>query len=292
MTRQWTILWYACAILCITGTYVESLVLRPRIIGGTDAAEGEVPFYSAWSDNPQQNLQCGGSLISEEWFLTAGMCTRDRSQVNRDEKSNQTVSAERDSDSFSRILLTPDGVVNTTGFVLHKDFNVTGQLENDIALVRLERKVKLPNNGQFAKIYSGEVHVNDMLRMAGMGGTYKGSKERSSTLKTFPITIAEPAHCRKFTSIYDDANGSRMCAAIIDERGACDGDTGGPLYKEVTDSSPVLVGITSITGGFGPDNCAPKDGAVYFTHASHYLDWISQTTGIPKDQLVDNSQEN
>ncbi|KAJ1967096.1 hypothetical protein IWQ62_002063 [Dispira parvispora] len=295
MIRPWTILGYTCAILCITATSVDSKVLQPRIVGGTDGTVGEIPFYGAIYWKTSDVILCGGSLIGEEWFLTAGHCLREDIQGNSDRKADATLSVDSVNYRFGRIPSAPDSVVDAAEVIIHKDFNATGKGENDIALVRLQKKVALTENVQIAKIYSGEVRVNDKLKVAGMGAIDKVSNEMSATLKTLALTIADPYHCRRFTSLYTNANGPRMCTTFIEERGVCYGDGGGPLYKEVANSSPVLVGVISTRGYIDPmerNICVPKNGTNFFTHAYYYLDWISKTTNVPKDQLLDNPQKN
>ena len=49
-----------------------------KIVGGTDAASGEIPWQVALTDGTWTdiyNLQfCGGTLISPDWVLTAAHC--------------------------------------------------------------------------------------------------------------------------------------------------------------------------------------------------------------------------
>ena len=44
----------------------------PRIINGEQAAEGQFPWQVGLNVN--DFWFCGGSIISEEWILTAGHC--------------------------------------------------------------------------------------------------------------------------------------------------------------------------------------------------------------------------
>ncbi len=57
----------------------NTLEESPRIIGGTKVVAGEYPWYTMLlSTNFGESLECGGSLIAEEWVLTAAHCLTQR----------------------------------------------------------------------------------------------------------------------------------------------------------------------------------------------------------------------
>ena len=50
-----------------------------KIVGGTNAGWGDVPWQVALSSSTGSNIFyvyfCGGTLINADWVLTAGHCT-------------------------------------------------------------------------------------------------------------------------------------------------------------------------------------------------------------------------
>jgi len=50
-------------------------MLNPRIVGGNDAAEGLRPWMVGLNEVTGEHF-CGGSLITNEWVLTAAHCVK------------------------------------------------------------------------------------------------------------------------------------------------------------------------------------------------------------------------
>ncbi|KAJ1969753.1 hypothetical protein IWQ62_000414 [Dispira parvispora] len=294
MSRQWNILGYACMALCVVSTYAQPSALYPRILGGENATEGQVPFYGdIYMKNGPGNI-CGGSLIADEWFLTTASCL-----TNHGEGSNSTAipipAAE-----MAVVLGNANGKsphnVDIAEVFHHEQYKVTGEMrimENDIALVRLAEKVKLNDNINVVKIYSGKLQVNDSMMVAGKGIVDLQHLKISHTLQVVTLAVTEPAACRKAFDSYGDANGPLVCLGAQDGRDACPGDSGGPMYTVNANKQSALVGMTSAgaTDEANAPACGGEGSVGIYTHIYHYIDWISEKTGIPKEQFLDNTQE-
>lgn len=227
--------------------------LQSRIVGGTDASEGHWP----WQVDIQKNGEhvCGGTLISENWVLSAAHCFPSLSDV-----SSYTIYA-------GRLKLNGWNAHETSHRIsnIMVPFGYTDpQLGQDIALVMLSSPVVwsevvqpicLPDSDmQFAEgtlcTITGWGDIRDGVSLQGVG-----------TLQQVQVPIIGQSACQemlgggKFNILHD-----MICAGYKEGgKDSCQGDSGGPLVCLSGSGNWVQAGIVS----FGLGCAQPNQPGVY-----------------------------
>ncbi|CAL8132664.1 unnamed protein product [Orchesella dallaii] len=224
------------------------------IIGGETADKDEFPWLVRYTVLPAsgESRFCLGTLVDSDLVLTSASCVIGNSRPI-------TVIA------GDHLLLEVEGTeqsVASSEVVLHENFNSTGGLDNDIALIRLAshltsttsvKPVTLPRNTSDPVYYGYGIQ-------AGWGETEEGGL--SPVLLKAWVDIRDNYTCAEHGLTIPEG---QVCS--VDDKGAYKGDTGGPIscYGRQWEICGVLstVGIdnTTIVGGY--------------TNVALYLDWIA-----------------
>ncbi|XP_068193692.1 prostasin-like [Antennarius striatus] len=266
--------------LMVTGINGQSDVcgvapLNTRIVGGDDAPVGAWPWMA--SLHLEEHI-CGGSLINNQWVLTAAHC------VDSDVPLT-------DYDIFlgrqNQMGSNPNEVMRKASkIIIHPQYNPK-EVYNDIALIQL----------------SGPVNFTNFIRpvcLAAVGSEYKDGKEcwvtgwgdismispllPPQTLQEVVVPIVSNSDCNK---IYQLITNKMMCAGYSEGgKDSCFADSGGPLLRKVN-STWVQGGVVSFGCG-----CALRNIPGVYTRVSEYESWIkSQITSNPPGFVVDGTTQ-
>ncbi|KAJ2509174.1 hypothetical protein IWW47_000142 [Coemansia sp. RSA 2052] len=181
---------------------------------------------------------------------------------------------------------------------VHPDLNLD-YFDNDIALLKLDKKLKFSANVQPIRIDTDSIPDGLTVTGVGWGKTSLESQSTADILQTVDLRTGNGALCREIRPEFDSNNGNYICVTTPDGRDTCSGDSGGPLLRRCnadpaqsgsTGSGPwIQLGLTSYGDNAARDTrmiCAAPDGAGFYTHVAKYLDFIKKTTKIKERDLA------
>jgi secreted trypsin-like serine protease len=245
--------------------------LKNRIIGGTVANAKRYPYYTYLSISFRSGLSsfCGGSLVNSDVVLTAAHCINPSSN-DPIEKITALVNYTRNK-AVTGYLTGFEHSRSGIAYVKHRDYDMTKN--NDIGLVFLDSPVnavtpvKLNNNGNVPS-------VGEPVTVVGHG---RISNAATNVLPQYLMEVSVPIvsfqDCNDQNSYWGGiVDQSMICAgASVGGKGACNGDSGGPLIIRGSEATQDLqVGIVS----WGTKTCAIVDHPSVFTRVSTYRKWV------------------
>ncbi|XP_031767969.2 transmembrane protease serine 3-like isoform X1 [Galleria mellonella] len=232
-----------------------------RIVGGMETSISMYPYNVAISRNGKH--WCGGSIIDEQWVLTAGHCLD--SAFDGDKRKLQPFVVRAGSSFHNR-----GGYQARINRVFFPENYVPGSADFDYSLLRLDRPMPIGRNIAVLNLPSRDyvMKEGDILIVTGWGSTDEsGFGHIPDRLRFVPVPVMSLSDCQKAYRFYIT---SRMLCAGYATGGkdACNHDSGGPAVRD-----GVLLGIVS----FGGKQCGdPRSPGVY-SRVSQVTDWVEET---------------
>jgi chymotrypsin len=258
---------------------IKSTIGTGRIIAGTEAVAHSYPWQVSLREMKDHTLYdhfCGGVLVHNRFVLTAAHCV---SKLMPSQLLAVTgLHLRTDVSSYAM-----NNSYKVSNIFVHENYKQT-TLENDIAILKLEKPVKLSSNVTAICLperlnKTEKKYLNKTGIVTGWG--LKSYSETSKQLQQTLLTILDngDTRCSKFLNEFNKE--TMFCAmdrwSTRLNSNVCSGDSGGPLviYEE---NKWILLGIVSYVQAFlvKEDNKYHCDSSLpsFYTKVPILVDWI------------------
>ncbi|KAM0736627.1 Serine protease 1 [Formica fusca] len=242
-----------------------------RVAGGSEAPRANYPYIVSLQRNVNDILYhfCAGSILNNQWILTAAHCLAEISSVEID-----TIVIKAGKHNI-QIVESTEQTAQIEQILIHEKF-LSNDTSYDIGLIKLKVPLKFTKEIQAIELPQPETEPTGIAYLCGWGLFVSSHNILSDPdkLQHIKLTYIDRDTCSIFVenqlgfSLIDENN---ICTGpLTGGISACDGDSGGPLVSYYG-QKPVLIGIASWI--------IPPCGTslTVYTKVSKFNAWIEQT---------------
>jgi secreted trypsin-like serine protease len=241
------------------------------IVGGTEAVANSWPWQVVWcrKSGTTCSLSCGGSVVGNNWVITAGHCV----YGNTNSPGNFAIKAGVHDQTCNNANCATQ--VNVANIYLHPQYN-QNTLVYDVALIRLATPLTYGTTIQPVCLPNADASViiePNYSWTTGWGTTRVGGGGAVAT-RLNQVRVPFVNHTRCNANYNNQVTQSVMVCAGASGIDACQGDSGGPLVVQTTNNNWYMYGITSWGQG-----CANVNYPGVYSRTTAFCSWIAATTG-------------
>uniref|UniRef100_A0A8C5PSI4 Peptidase S1 domain-containing protein n=1 Tax=Leptobrachium leishanense TaxID=445787 RepID=A0A8C5PSI4_9ANUR len=220
-----------------------------KIVGGYTCVKNAVPYIVSLNSGYHF---CGGSLINNQWVVSAAHCYKASIQVRLGEHNIATSEGTEQFISSSKVIK-------------HGSYN-SRTLDNDIMLIKLASAATLNSYVKTVALPSGCAAAGTSCLISGWGNTLSSGSNYPDLLQCLDAPILTDSQC---TGSYPgEITKNMFCAGFLaGGKDSCQGDSGGPVV-----CNGELQGVVSWGRG-----CALSGYPGVYAKVCNYVDWIQDT---------------
>uniref|UniRef100_A0A8C5PSK8 Peptidase S1 domain-containing protein n=1 Tax=Leptobrachium leishanense TaxID=445787 RepID=A0A8C5PSK8_9ANUR len=220
-----------------------------KIVGGYTCVKNAVPYIVSLNSGYHF---CGGSLINNQWVVSAAHCYKASIQVRLGEHN---IAVSEGTEQF----------ISSSRVIRHSGYN-SWTLDNDIMLIKLASAATLNSFVGTIALPSGCPADGTSCLIAGWGNTLSSGSNYPDLLQCVDAPVLSEAQCN--AAYPGEITRNMICVGFIEGgKDSCQGDSGGPVV-----CNGELQGVVSWGRG-----CALSGYPGVYAKVCNYVDWIQDT---------------
>ncbi|XP_066457436.1 trypsin-like [Eleutherodactylus coqui] len=220
-----------------------------KIVGGYTCELNSAPYQV--SLNAGYHF-CGGSLINDQWVVSAAHCYKSRIEVRLGEHNIE-------------VLEGTEQFISAEKIIRHPKYN-SYLLDNDIMLIKLSQPALLNARIQSISLPTHCDVAGTQCLISGWGNTLSSGVNYPDLLQCLDAPILSDQDCKD--SYPGQITDNMICVGFLEGgKDSCQGDSGGPVV-----CNGELQGVVS--WGIG---CALSGYPGVYAKVCNYVSWIEET---------------